>query len=139
MSKQKKQAWGWCSKFIRLRDSIEYCKKIGLSSDEGIVQCCTCPQIRQWEYMDAGHFLSRGVGGNSGVYFDERNINTQCKSCNGFQQGNVPRYYAFMLAKYGQGVIDQLKWLDKNNSYKYKLVGLELYYKQEYQKLVKSL
>lgn len=132
---QKKLTWSWCSKFIRLRDSIDYCKKIGMPLDSGFVQCCTCDTIKQWKYMDAGHFKGRGIGGGSGVYFDERNVNTQCKPCNGFLQGNTLIYNEFMLRKYSQEVIDKLKWLDKNNSYKNKLIGLELYYKQKYEEL----
>ena len=73
--------------------------------------------------MDAGHFISRGSGGMSGVYFDERNIHTQCKPCNGFHQGNAQKYGDYMLQKYGQEVIDILRTLDKVNSYKYKLEG----------------
>lgn len=89
--------------------------------------------------MQAGHFIGRGIGGGSGVYFDERNINTQCNSCNAFRQGNGAAYTEFMRDKYGQEVIDQLRWLDNNNSYKGKLIGLELYYKQRYEELSRSV
>ena len=139
MPSQKKRVDKWFSLFVRLRDSIEYCERIGLQIDEGIGQCCTCSTIKQWRYMDCGHFISRGSRGASGVRWDERNAHLQCNPCNAFHQGQGARYYDFMLHKYGQNVIDQLKWLDKNNSYKYKLIGLELYYKQKYEELVKSL
>ena len=139
MAKTKKLAWSWCSKYIRLRDSIECCKRLGVPLDSGFAQCCTCGKVIQWKYGDAGHFISRGSRGASGVYFDERNINFQCKPCNGFKQGNAQAYQDFMLEKYGQEVIDQLRCLDVSQSYKYKLVGLEIYYKQVYQELVESL
>ena len=135
---QKQKTWSWCSRYIRLRDSIEYCKRVRISLDEGIVQCCTCGKIKQWKYVDAGHFISRGMGGSSGVYFDERNIHAQCKICNGFHQGNAQNYEDFMLHKYGQKVIDELRVLHRTNSYKYKLEGLELYYKQVYKELQAS-
>ena len=135
MASQKKKTWTACSKYIRLRDSIDYCKKHGLFLNEGIVQCCTCPKIKQWKYVDAGHFISRGSGGMSGVYFDERNIHAQCKPCNGFHQGNAQSYGEFMLQKYGQDVVDQLRVLDKVNSYRFKLQGLEIYYKEAYKEL----
>ena len=137
--KLKKEVWGWCSLYTRIRDSIDYCKKIRIPLDSGIVQCCTCPEIKQWKYMQAGHFIGRGAGGGSGVYFDERNINTQCNCCNAFQQGNALAYRDFMLDKYGQEVIDELRWLDRNNSYKGKLIGLGLYYKQKYEELTRSV
>ena len=141
MSSQKKKTWIWCSKYTRLRDALEYCRKNGIdlrqfARPEDIpVKCCSCGLIMPWIRGDAGHFIPRGSGGMSGVYFDERNINFQCKPCNGFEQGNALAYQDFMLDKYGQDVIDELRFLDKTNSYKYKLIGLELYYKEEYKKL----
>ena len=137
MPSQKKKVDKWFSFYIRLRDAMEFQKDTG--TDAGIGRCCTCGKIGQWKYMDCGHFISRGSGGSSGVRWDERNAHLQCNICNAFQQGSTVRYYEFMLAKYGQAVIDELKWLDKNNSYKYKLIGLELYYRQKYQELVESL
>jgi len=124
---------------------LEYCEKHGVDTrqfarpEDLPVKCCTCEAVLPWIRGDAGHFISRGSGGLSGVYFDERNINFQCKSCNGFHQGRAEEYREFMLEKYGQKVINKLKWLNKNNSYKYKLVGLELYYKQKYAEMVRSL
>ena len=59
--------------------------------------------------MHAGHFISRGSRGASGVYFDERNVNAQCKSCNAFHQGRAENYREFMLKKYSQKVIDELE------------------------------
>lgn len=136
---QKKKTWQWCSKYIRLRDSIDYCKRSGLFLNEGIVQCCTCSKIKQWKYMDAGHFISRGSGGTSGVYFDERNIHAQCKPCNGFHQGNTQSYGEFMLQKYSQETIDILRALDKVGSYKYRLEGLMIYYKEAYKELENNI
>ncbi len=40
-----------------------------------------------------------------------------------------------MLEKFGQEVIDQLRCLDISQSYKYKIEGLGLYYKQAYKEL----
>lgn len=132
---QKKKTWKACSNFIRLRDSIEYCKGLNMPIYSGVAKCCTCENVREWKRMDAGHFIGRGIGGGSGVYFDERNINIQCKRCNGFLQGNPEPYKVFMRNKYGQETIDQLRWLHKNHSYKGQLVGLELYYIQKFDEL----
>ena len=138
----KKEAWEWCSKYIRLRDAIEYHKNHP-TVHFGYVKCCTCPRIIIYnKNADAGHFIDRGRGGMSGVYFDERNINTQCKSCNGgFLAGkNIhakakEAYFQFMLKKYGQKVIDELEFLDRHNSYFKKIVGIGLMYKQMYKEL----
>ncbi|KKL46706.1 hypothetical protein LCGC14_2342850 [marine sediment metagenome] len=132
----KKEVWKWCSLYIRLRDSIDYCREAGIALDSGVVRCCSCGEIKQWRRGDAGHYIPRGSRGASGVYFDERNIHFQCSDCNAFRQGNAENYRDFMLHKYGQDVIDKLRWLDSNQSYKYKLTGLELYYKQAYEELV---
>ena len=131
----KQKAWDWCSKYIRLRDAIEYQKKYP-DVDLGWVKCCTCDRIIHiWENADAGHFISKSRGGMSGVYFDERNINTQCKICNGFNQGRYHEYELFMKDKYGQDVIDWLKWLHTHQSYKYKIVGIGLMYKEMFEDL----
>jgi len=97
--------------------------------------------------MDAGHWINRGSGGNSGVYFDERNINLQCKSCNaGFYKGKVQpdvksAYDQFMLDKYGQEVMDELRIRDKVVTRKYSVIILALhqFYKGMYQGLLDSI
>lgn len=140
----KKKAWEWCSKYIRLRDAIEYQNK-NPEVDLGWVNCCTCGKlIHIKKNTDAGHFIDRGSGGLSGVYFDERNIHSQCKPCNaGFYQGREKRnvkqsYEDFMLQKYGSSVVDELKFLDKNQSYKGKIGMIGEMYKQMYKELLKK-
>ncbi len=131
----KKVAWEWCSKYIRLRDAIAYQKKYP-EVELGWVKCCTCDRIIFiWKNCDAGHFISKSRGGLSGVYFDERNIHAQCKDCNGFHQGQYHKYKLFMRDKYGQEVIDLLLWLHTHQSYKYKIVGIGLMYKEMFEDL----
>ena len=131
----KQEAWKWCSKYIRLRDAIEYQNKHP-DVPFGYVQCCTCNHIIEYNRnCDAGHYISKGSRGGSGVYFDERNIHAQCKSCNGFHQGRQVVYREFMLEKYSQRVIDELEFLDRNNSYHGKIIGIGLMYKQMYEAL----
>lgn len=141
LSKAKKKAWQWCSKYIRLRDATEYCRSIGLdlSPNDRIGQCCTCGVIRNWKKMDAGHFISRGLGGSSGVYFDERNINLQCKQCNGLKQGNAQAYEDFMVGKYGPRVVDELR-LKNRLVHRYTVIELEAtaqFYKEKFEELKK--
>ena len=131
----KEEAWEWCSKYIRLRDAIEYQAKYP-ETPFGYVKCCTCPRIVIYnKNCDAGHYIPKGSRGSSGVYFDERNIHAQCKNCNGFHQGKQVVYKEFMLEKYGQDVIDQLEFLDQNQSYKDKILGIGLMYKQMFEEL----
>jgi hypothetical protein len=131
----KKDAWDWCSKYIRLRDAIAYQEKYP-DVPFGYVKCCTCHRILIWnKNCDAGHYISKGSRGMSGVYFDERNIHAQCKECNGFFQGRQVIYHEFMLEKYGQDVIDKLEFLNQNQSYKNKIIGIGLLYKQMFEDL----
>jgi hypothetical protein len=120
----------WLSRYIRLRD----CNK------DQIGICCTCGKRENAKYMDAGHYISRGKGGASGVYFDQRNVHVQCKACNkwGGTQAH-DKYTEFMLKKYGQKVIDELNLKDKTNTYKAKdFIGFKLYYQQEVARLLKE-
>ena len=131
----------WFSLYIRFRDALEFQKEVP-DADISFGRCCTCGKIGQWKYMDCGHFISRGRGGGSGVRWDERNAHLQCKPCNGgFYAGTNTRtkvdeaYKQFMLEKYGQAVIDQLEFLDRNQSYHGKILGIGLMYKQMYEDL----
>ena len=76
------------------------------SDDKGRCQCVTCGVVQSYKVMHAGHF----VGGRTmGVLFDERNIHPQCASCNVALGGNPEKYEWFMLVRYGQEVIDELR------------------------------
>jgi len=105
------------------------------------VACCTCGAIRTFRQVDAGHYFGRREGGSSGTYFDERNINAQCKICNGFQQGNFHSYTTFMQKKYSQEVIDEL-YIKHIGGKKYQVgefTAIGLYYKGAYEALVKEV
>jgi len=139
MSKSAKKILNkWFSLYIRLRDALEFHKETG--ADISFGRCCSCGKIVQWKYADCGHYISRDLGGNSGVYFDERNAHLQCKICNAFRQGAPKEYEQFMLKKYGQKVVDELHIKHKTHTYNQKeIVGLGIYYKQEYENLCKTV
>ncbi len=141
----KKKASEWMSRYCRLRDGIEYCRKYGVDvtqfnrPEDLIVKCCTCGAVKSWIYMDGGHFIGRSIGGSSGVYFDERNNHAQCGQCNAFKQGSPKEYEEFMLLKYSQAVVDELRLKDKTNNYKGQIEAIGLMYKEMYEDLVRSL
>lgn len=91
------------SKYILLRDAIP--------PDRDCVRCCTCGRIliRLSRHSHAGHFISKGMGGSSGVYFDERNVHPQCYNCNKWMQGNAIEYHAYMLKCYGADIVEELR------------------------------
>jgi len=144
---EKKKTWTQCSKYIRLRDAIAFCKanSIDLSEFNDYrdlpVKCCTCGIIRTFRTVDAGHFHGRGLGGGSGTYFDERNIHAQCKRCNGFHGGQQAIYKEFMLEKYGQAVLDKLQVLHSaGRKYQYgELEAMGILFKEMFEELLKEL
>lgn len=108
----------WCSHYIRLRDAIEWNHQFpeditGVDPKILKVKCCTCPTIKSWIQMEAGHWIARSSGGQSGVYYDERNIHTQCRICNNYHGGKPAEYNEFMYKKYSPSVIAVLRVNDK--------------------------
>lgn len=71
----------------------------------GRVKCCTCPDVKHWKEMQAGHFIP---GRCNSILFDERGCHAQCRRCN-YNEGNGPEYTPFMIERYGQDVVDELR------------------------------
>lgn len=144
----KKKASNAMSRYIRLRDAIEYCQTHGIPLDqfsrpeEIIGRCCTCSVVKSWLYMDAGHYKGRGIGGGSGVYFDERNVHLQCKQkCNAFGGGKPKEHEEYILEKYGAEVLADIERkhhlpVDMND---FAMMAMEVYYKEEYKKLLRLI
>ena len=101
----------YLSQYILLRDAIAQWKRGNSHQGYEFVLCCTCGKMmsRFNKNSHAGHFRGKGMGGGSGVYFDERNVHAQCHNCNKWEQGNTVEYYSFMVEKYGQEVIDDIR------------------------------
>lgn len=142
----RKKAWEWCSKYIRLRDAIKYCKRHSIDlgqfvrPEDIIGQCCTCGAVKSWIRMDAGHFKGRGIGGSSGAYFDERNIHLQCKQCNGFKQGAYPEYEEFITNTYGPFMVTELNRIHvtRIDMKALAMEAMKIFYKQKYEDLLFS-
>jgi hypothetical protein len=67
--------------------------------------CYTCPNIKHWKEMDAGHFASRR---HQSTKFDERNVHSTCTHCNRFLNGNQYIYGKMLDLQYGEGTADAL-------------------------------
>lgn len=113
VSYYKKKLWKLISLFVRRRDADE----------NGMVACCTCGKIKHYKEGDAGHFID---GRHNAIVYDIRQIHFQCKPCNGGFINNKDingfeldarevkkRYEAYMVKRYGQAVVDELKAADK--------------------------
>jgi hypothetical protein len=125
VSSLKKKCWDLFSQIVRYRDC-------GPGSVYGI--CCTCGKTYHFSQLQAGHFIP---GRHNSVLFDLRNCHAQCMKCNVFLHGNPVEYYQFMLNKYGQDVIDELRSLDKIKT-QFKVWQLEIMY-NEFKKVKQSL
>lgn len=96
----KGKAWSAFSKYIRLRDAL---KTTGTLEN---VKCITCGKLLSISFCDAGHFVSRRY---NSTLFDERNVNTQCRYCNRFLNGNLLEYRRQIIRLYGEGVDIELE------------------------------
>lgn len=100
-SELKKELWKWFSQYIRLRDS----------DDRGYVNCISCGEAKNWKYeIDAGHYIPQ-IPIYEAIRFHEWNVNGQCKSCNGFKEGNTAYYRKNLIDKIGK---DAVEWLEEH-------------------------
>tara|TARA_R100001163_G_scaffold2920_2_gene4430 strand:+ start:9372 stop:9776 length:405 start_codon:yes stop_codon:yes gene_type:complete len=83
------------SKFIRTR----------FVDDAGFGECFTCGATKHWKEVDAGHFQSRG---KYYTRWDEKNVQFQCKRCNGFRGGEQYEFAKQLDIKYGDGTAEDL-------------------------------
>ena len=85
------------SKFIRTRDS-----------QDGQFVCISSGRTLPIAQMNCGHFYSRV---HLATRWDERNCNGQSIGDNLYKHGNIHGYRKGMLAKYGEGVLQELEEL----------------------------
>ncbi|MEN5306807.1 recombination protein NinG [Chryseobacterium cucumeris] len=67
-------------------------------------KCISCTNN---EPTDAGHY--RSVGAHPELRFEEKNVNLQCRKCNGYWGGNLIEYRKGLVKKYG---IEVVEWLE---------------------------
>jgi hypothetical protein len=91
----KNKAWKLTSLYIRRRAAVE-----------GYAECVTCNKWLPWQEGDAGHWIPQARGNS--VRFDDRNINFQCKNCNGRLGSNPANYAVYMARTYGIDVMEEL-------------------------------
>ncbi len=130
----KKRAWNAFSRYIRLRDCLE------TTGWPDVGKCCTCGIEFPFEELEAGHFVA---GRSKHILFDERGVHAQCGKCNHKKpfglDGNPLEYYPFMVKKYGQEVVEELKAnkhkTDDNRWTIPELQAIEKEYKEKEEKL----
>ena len=127
MSKLDEKLWRIFSQFIRLRDAKDF-------SGGEYVKCCTCSHTGHWKDFDAGHFISRR---HKATKFSEKNVNAQCKGCNGHKSGMQYKHGEFIDRKYGKDTAEKLD-IQSRNMTKWHRFEYEFLIK-EYTKKVKEL
>ena len=112
------------SQYIRLRNT----------NRNGYADCFTCGTNRHWREVDAGHFMSRGC---FSTRWNEKNVQFQCKRCNGFRSGEQFIYSKQLDAIYGQGTADELLRLSKQTQKfsQYELEDMIRYYTKKVNEL----
>lgn len=93
----KKKLWKIFSQYIRQRNLDEY----------GDAICFTCGARNHYTKMDAGHYIAASLG--LATYFDERNVQIQCTSCNRFRHGNLHQFALKLREKYGDKILEDLE------------------------------
>lgn len=88
-ARQEAKTWKAFSEYIRLRDANNF----------GECVCITCGVRKHYKEMDAGHYMSRSFGA---LKYDERNVHTQCKRCNGYKCGEQALHGEYIAKKYGR-------------------------------------
>ena len=124
----KKRLWKVFSLYIRLRDA----------DDRGYCKCITCGKRHHYTNIDAGHFIPKSAG--NAIYFDEENVNAQCRSCNSFHSGEQYKYGLAIDDKFGDGTAKKL--LKKSTQTKkftqQELLDMIDYYKQAIKDIKKA-
>jgi hypothetical protein len=117
----------WFSRFIRMRDSDK----------QGYIRCFTCGGLRYWKQAHCGHGISRKY---KATRFDERNCQSQCLSCNIFNEGQKDVFSHNVDVKYGKGTWDKLtvqsRGISKRGVYDYQVMAE--HYEKEAMKLAEE-
>jgi len=115
------------SKFIRARDTGILAGTLG-------GRCISCGHFKHYTELQCGHFINRK---HLSLRFDEINCNSQCVSCNCFDEGNNIGYTQGLIKKYNRHILDYLS-AAKRNHVKYTVFELELI-AQKYKDKLKGL
>lgn len=130
----EKTAWGWFSKYIRLRDCIKTTK-----GTEYCI-CVTCGARTEFKKLHAGHAIG---GRNNSILFDEQLVNGQCYKCNmpammGGLDGNYAAYHIWYIDAYGYDDFKEKERLSRQTlKYSYEqLKEISKIYREKYRYLL---
>jgi len=97
----KRKLWKVFGEYIRTRDTVA-----------GWGECISCGKRVRYPNgrgdWHAGHYYAR-TNYYPSMYFNEENVNGQCRHCNTYLEGNKQGYAEGLKKKYGDDVLDRLK------------------------------
>lgn len=105
LPKLKKKLWRIFSEYTRKK----------YADEDGMVKCISCPSIKHWKEVHAGHYIPKSLG--LSIYFEEKNVHPQCVACNLFMSGNLSSYAIELRKKYGENILEELNTI-KNREMK---------------------
>ena len=99
------------SKLVKKLDTV-FSQYIRLSNadNNGYCTCVTCNKAFFWKEIQAGHFMSRK---HYSIRWDERNVKTQCKSCNVFRWGEQYKYSLYLGEKLSKTLLEESREVRK--------------------------
>ena len=100
----KKKLWKIFSEYIR-RSHADW---------QGMVTCVTCGKYMHWKEADAGHYHPRTDG--LAMFFEEKNVHPQCNPCNRWRHGNLTKYALYLRKRYGEQILEELEWKQKQGT-----------------------
>lgn len=114
------------SKYIRLKNT-----------NNGFGICATCGQVKKYEQLDCGHFISRE---HLNTRWNEQNVHIQCQQCNRFKSGKQYEFSLFIDKKYGLGTSNKILNFSRIpcKPFEIELKELTKQYKSEVNKMLKK-
>jgi hypothetical protein len=104
------------NKYIRLRDS-----------GGGFFTCISCGMTKSTDQLNAGHFYA--VKGYDGLRFDELNVQSECASCNCWDESHLIGYAINLNTKIGESELSMLheraRKYKQNSGFKWDRAELE--------------
>ena len=107
----KKEVDKWFSLYVRERDADRLMEDMdGDSKPAG--KCITCPKVRLISKMDAGHFIGRTL---NILRYHKKNVNLQCKGCNGYGNGQQYKHGRAIAEKYSPTDLQEILDLEEQH------------------------
>lgn len=83
--------------------------RLTYADEYGMVQCYTCPSIKNWKHIQCGHFIPRA---QMPTRFNVKNCRPQCNDCNVHLDGNLI-VFAERLEVEEPGIVELLQELSR--------------------------